>query len=149
MTHLPRVKWKREETCLKLEVTRLIGVLFNRLVVAGGENCQDHQVEGGRSVSPRGKACLRCNDRSHVADRCPNFPYYSGSPCEKCGLLHKTSAHKSHSDRSGSARRYPVQKMAQNHQTEVRVTPNNEGYEQGPNMFKNSGYENIFGPKND
>ena len=39
MTHLPR-----EETRLKLEVTRLIGVLFNRLVVAGGENCQDHQV---------------------------------------------------------------------------------------------------------
>ena len=38
MTHLPR-----EETRLKLEVTRLIGVLFNRLVVAGGENCHDHQ----------------------------------------------------------------------------------------------------------
>ena len=96
---------------------------------------------------PKGRGCLRCNDRSHIADRCPNYPYYSGSPCEKCGLLHRTSAHKNHSDRAGSARRYSVQKVAQNHQTELEVAASNEVNEQGPNMFKTSGYENIFGPK--
>ena len=66
MTHLPREKWKRGGTRLKLEVTRLIGVLFNRLVVAGGENCQDHQVgelsrvldnsEGGQCLPGEGVA---------------------------------------------------------------------------------------------
>ena len=66
MKHLLEEKWKREETRLKLEVTRLIGVLFNRLVVAGGENCQDHQVgelsrdldnkEGGQCLLGKGGA---------------------------------------------------------------------------------------------
>ena len=37
--------------------------------------------------------------------------------------------------------------MAQNHQTELEVAADNENYEKGPNMFKTSGYENIFGPK--
>ena len=46
MKHLLEEKWKREETRLKLEVTRLRGVSISRLVVAGGENYQDHQVEG-------------------------------------------------------------------------------------------------------
>ena len=44
MRHLSKDNWKREETNLKLEEIRLIGVLFSRLVVVGGENCQDHQV---------------------------------------------------------------------------------------------------------
>ena len=100
----------------------------------------------GRSKSPRGKGCLRCNSASHMADRCPHYPYYSGSACEKCGCLHSTSAHKNHLDRAGSARRFSVQKVAQNHQTELEVAAENEEYEKGPNMFKTSGYENIFGP---
>ena len=83
----------------------------------------------GRSMSPRGRRCLRCNDTSHVADRCPTFSYYTGSPCEICGLLHKTSAHKNHSDRSGSARRNPAHRVSQNHQTELRVTQTNEDNE--------------------
>ena len=102
----------------------------------------------GRSGTPKGRRCLRCNDTSHVADRCPTFPYYTGSPCEICGLLHKTSAHKNHSDRSGSARRNQAHRVSQNHQTELRVTQTNEDNEQGPNVFKSSGYEKIFGPKN-
>ena len=66
MKHLLEEKWKREETRLKLEVTRLKGVLINRLVVAGGENYQDHQVgglsldldnkEGGRGLPREGGA---------------------------------------------------------------------------------------------
>ena len=101
----------------------------------------------GRSVTPRGrKRCIRCNDPSHTGDKCPNFPYYTGNPCNICGLLHETRAHK---DRSGSARRNPAHRVSQNHQTELRVTQTNEGNEQGPNVFKSSGYENIFGPKNE
>ena len=55
MTHLPR-----EETRLKLEVIRLIGVLFNLLEVVGGENCQDLQVgELGRVLdNSEGGQCL-------------------------------------------------------------------------------------------
>ena len=99
----------------------------------------------GRSKSPR-RGCLRCNSASHMADRCPHYPYYSGSGCEKCGGLHSTSAHKNHLDRAGSARRFSVQKVAQNHHTELEVAAENGGNEKGPNMFKTSGYENIFGP---
>ena len=60
MTHLSKENWKREETRLKLEVIRLIGVLFNRLVVAGGENCHDHQEEElGRDLDNKeGGQCL-------------------------------------------------------------------------------------------
>ena len=39
-------KWKGEEIHLKLEITRLRSVNINHLVVAGGENYQDHQVGG-------------------------------------------------------------------------------------------------------
>ena len=39
-------KWKKEVIRLKLEITRLRGVNINHLVVAGGENYQDHQVGG-------------------------------------------------------------------------------------------------------
>ena len=98
-------------------------------------------------MSPRGqKRCIRCNDPSHTGDKCPNFPYYTGNPCDICGLLHETRAHK---ERSGSARRNPAHRVSQNHQTEVRVTQTDEGCEPGPNVFKSSGYENIFGPKNE
>ena len=60
MKHLLEEKWKREETRLKLEVTRLKGVLINRLVVAGGENRHDHQEgELSRDLDNReGGQCL-------------------------------------------------------------------------------------------
>ena len=123
-------------------------------VVNGGVNYQDHQVAGlsldlvsrGGSLTPKGrKRCLRCNDPSHTGEKCPQFPYYTGRPCDICGLLHETKAHK---DRSGSARRNPSHREAQSHQAEVSVTHTNDSYELGPNVFKNSGYENIFGKKN-
>ena len=59
MTHLSKDNWKREETRLKLEVIRLIGVLFSRLVVVGIEKCPDHQAGLSRDlgISVRGP-CL-------------------------------------------------------------------------------------------
>ena len=100
----------------------------------------------GRSVTPKGrKRCIRCNDPSHTGEKCPHFPYYTGNPCNICGLLHETRAHK---NRSGSARRNLSHRESQSHQAEVSVTQTDKSYEQGPNVFKNSGYENIFGEKN-
>ena len=103
----------------------------------------------GRSKSPRQKNCLRCHSASHMADRCPHYGYYTGSGCERCGGLHSTNAHKNHLDRAGSARRLSVQRVAQTHHTELEVAAENGGNERKPNMFKTSGFENIFGqPKN-
>ena len=150
-------KLKEEEIHLKLEITRLRGVSINHLVVAGrwwrelsrspGRRTQSGcRQQRGRSVTPKGrKRCLRCNDPSHTGEKCPHFHYYTGHPCNICGLLHETKAHK---DRSGSARRNPSHREVQSHQAEESVTQTNESYEQGPNVFKNSGYENIFGKKN-
>ena len=112
----------------------------------GHRNRSGSRQQRGRSVTPKGrKRCLRCGDPLHSGENCPKFPYYNGRPCNICGLLHETKAHK---DRSSSARRNPSHREAQSHQIEVGVTPTDDIYKPRPNVFKNSGYENIFGEKN-
>ena len=84
------------------------GRYYREMSRSPGRTRSGSQDQRGRSKSPRGKGCLRCNSASHMADRCPHYPFYSGSGCEKCGCLHSTSAHKNHLDRAGSARRFSV-----------------------------------------
>ena len=103
----------------------------------------------GRSKSPRQKVCLRCLSASHLADQCPHYTYYNGAACERCGGLHHTAAHKNNLNRAGSIRRLSGQRVTQTHNAELEVTVENGGnggQGQGqPNMFRTSGFDNIFG----
>ena len=129
------------------------GRYYRQMSRSPGRARSGSRNQRGRSKSPRQKNCLRCHSASHMADRCPHYPYYQGSGCERCGGLHSTNAHKNHLDRAGSARRLSVQRVAQTHNTELEVAAENGGnggQGQGqPNMFRTSGFDNIFGqPKN-
>ena len=129
------------------------GRYYRQMSRSPGRARSGSQDQRGRSKSPRQKICLRCHSASHLADRCPHYPYYTGAACERWGGLYSTVAHKNNLDRAGSARRLSVQRVAQTHNTELEVAAENGGnggQGQGqPNMFRTSGFDNIFGqPKN-
>ena len=53
---------------------------------------QDKILPRSRSNS-RGRsrvACLRCNQFTHLASRCPIYKTYSDTNCRRCNLLHPT-----------------------------------------------------------
>ena len=102
--------------------------------------------ERGRSLTPKGrKHCIRCGDSLHSRENCPIFPYYSGKPYNVCKLMHDTKFHR---NRSSSGRRDYPHKETQSHQVLVNEASATDQQTPWPNVFKSSGYENIFGPKN-
>ena len=76
--------------------------------------------------------CLRCGD-NHPSVECPTYPYYRGTPCERCNLQHATTSHKER--RSGSASRNKVGGNVQHNQTEIVTSTEVPAVENLSNYF--------------
>ena len=57
-----------------------------------------NQDNRGRSGNPNANNinCMRCG-KNHLSSECRIYTYYNGDPCQKCGLMHATQAHRTRS----------------------------------------------------
>ena len=63
-----------------------------------------NQDNRGRTGNPATQnTCIRCGG-SHLSSDCRLYTFYSGNPCEKCGKMHPTQAHRHRSTSATGAK---------------------------------------------
>ena len=110
-----------------------------------GNDSRSHKERGRSSTRKGRKQCIRCGNSMHSSENCPVYPYYNGKLCNVCKLMHDTKFHR---HRSSSGRRDYPPRETQSHQVIVDGASATDQQIARPNVFKSSGFENIFGSKN-